>query len=133
MNKLTDGQINEKPRNVLGQWPSFEAQSWACKVVHAVLNETPKCQKIQPDEATMLNNGDYTPEELFGAGGVPTCPGCEHCNVNKMFEAEYRAQARSPVFIVDDALVKGADGEYFHLATRTAFKFFKAGRESWTN
>lgn len=51
----------------------------------------------------------------------------------ELFEAAYRAQATSPVFIVDDVLVRGADGEYFHLATRTAFKFFKMGRESWTN
>lgn len=77
------------------------------------MSDKPKCQQIQPDEAAMLNNVEYTPEELF--------------------EAAYRAQAKSPVFIVDDALLKGADGEYFHLATRTAFKFFKAGRESWTN
>lgn len=97
------------------------------------MSDKPKCQQIQPDEAAMLNNGEYTPEELFGGGGVPTCPGCEHCNINELFEAAYRAQAKSPVFIVDDALLKGADGEYFHLATRTAFKFFKAGRESWTN
>ena len=133
MSKLTDGQINEKTLDVLGKWPSFEAQSWACKVVHAVLNETPKCQQIQPDEAAMLNNGGYTPEELFGVGGLPTCPGCEHCNINKMFEAAFRAQATGPVFIVNDMLVKDADGEYFHLATKQYFKFFKLGRESWTN
>lgn len=133
MSKLTDGQINEKTMDVLGKWPSFEAQSWACKVVHAVLNETPKCCIVSAEDNALLQAGDYCAEELFGVGGVPTCPGCEHCDINKMFEASYRAQARSPVFIVDDALVKGADGEYFHLATRTAFKFFKAGRESWTN
>lgn len=57
---------------------------------------------------------------------------CSRCEA-QLFEAAYRTQAKSPVFIVDDALLKGADGEYFHLATRTAFKFFKAGRESWTN
>ena len=34
--KLTDGEINEITGEVLGVWPSFEAQSWACKVVHAV-------------------------------------------------------------------------------------------------
>jgi|ERR1700682_766414 len=34
---LTDAKINEITYNKLGTWPSFEAQSWACKVVHAVL------------------------------------------------------------------------------------------------
>lgn len=39
----------------------------------------PSCQQIQPDEAAMLNNGEYSLEELFGVGGKPTCPGCDHC------------------------------------------------------
>lgn len=34
---LSDGQINEITMDLIGQWPSFEAQSWACKVAHAVL------------------------------------------------------------------------------------------------
>lgn len=114
--------------------PYLEAIADVEVELRAILDaQVPKCQQIQPDEAAMLNNGDYTPEELFGASGAKTCPGCEHCNVNKMFEAAYRAQATSPVFIVNDMLVKDANGEYFHLATRAAFKFFKLGRESWTN
>lgn len=32
----TDAEINEITQFNLGKWPSFEAQSWACKVVHAV-------------------------------------------------------------------------------------------------
>lgn len=51
----------------------------------------------------------------------------------ELFEAAYRAQSTGPAFIVDDALLKDADGNYFHLATRQYFKFFKMGRESWTN
>ena len=50
--------------------------------LRALLDEpatTPNCQQIQPDEAAMLNNGEYTPEELFGVGGKPTCPGCDEC------------------------------------------------------
>jgi hypothetical protein len=34
---VSDGKINEITQDVLGKWPSFEAQSWACKVTHAVL------------------------------------------------------------------------------------------------
>lgn len=34
--KIDDGTINEITMKALGEWPSFEAQSWACKVVHAV-------------------------------------------------------------------------------------------------
>ena len=33
---FNDAWINEITMDALGQWPSFEAQSWACKVVHAV-------------------------------------------------------------------------------------------------
>lgn len=34
---ITDGEINVITLREMGRWPSFEAQSWACKVVHAVL------------------------------------------------------------------------------------------------
>lgn len=68
-------------------------------------------------------------EELRGILDEPATAS----DINKMFEAFYREQSESPVFIVNDMLVKDADGEYFHLATRTAFKFFKGGRASWTN
>lgn len=34
---ISDGRINEITMDVLGKWPSFEAQSWACSVVHAVV------------------------------------------------------------------------------------------------
>lgn len=37
--KLTDGEINDITYDKLGKWPSFEAQSWACKVVHTVLSQ----------------------------------------------------------------------------------------------
>lgn len=57
------------------------------------------------------------------------CGKCVRCEV-ATFEAFYREQSDRPVFIVNDMLVKDADGEYFHLATRTAFKFFKGGRAS---
>jgi hypothetical protein len=34
------------------------------------------CCKPTPAETAMLNSGDYTPEELFGVGGKPSCPKC---------------------------------------------------------
>lgn len=34
----SDGTINDITLRRLGKWPSFEAQSWACKVVHAVMD-----------------------------------------------------------------------------------------------
>lgn len=37
---VTDGDINDITLEHLGKWPSFEAQSWACKVAHAVLKHT---------------------------------------------------------------------------------------------
>ena len=34
---INDAWINEITLDSIGKWPSFEAQSWACKVTHAVL------------------------------------------------------------------------------------------------
>lgn len=34
---MSDAEINDITMNKIGKWPSFEAQSWACKVVHAVI------------------------------------------------------------------------------------------------
>lgn len=39
--RITDAQIHQITQEALGRWPSFEAQSWACKVVHAVIAATP--------------------------------------------------------------------------------------------
>lgn len=36
--RLTDGLVNEITLYEVGKWPSFEAQSWACKVAKAVHN-----------------------------------------------------------------------------------------------
>jgi hypothetical protein len=38
LSDLTDADINEITYTTFGDWPSFEAQSWACKVVHAVVS-----------------------------------------------------------------------------------------------
>lgn len=35
---LSDAEINQITQDALGKWPSFDAQSWACKVVHEVVN-----------------------------------------------------------------------------------------------
>jgi hypothetical protein len=39
MTATNDGKINEITLQFLGNWPSFGAQSWACKVYHAVQRE----------------------------------------------------------------------------------------------
>jgi len=46
---MTDAEINELTLKALGIWPTFQAQSWACKVVHAVL----EAQQFQPDLTTI--------------------------------------------------------------------------------
>lgn len=57
----TDGEINEKTMATLGQWPSFEAQSWACKVVHAVIAHVEEVNPIFSQQydvfANALKNG----------------------------------------------------------------------------
>lgn len=44
------------------------------------------------------------------------------------FEEAFRAQSDAPDFIINDLLVKGADGQYWHQKTRDAFKWFKIGK-----
>lgn len=45
--------------------------------------------------------------------------------MNELFERMFREQSDAPEFIVNDLLVKGADGEYWHPQTRIAFKWFQ--------
>lgn len=54
--EFTDAKINQLTQDVFGKWPSFEAQSWACKVVHAVLNQV---RPQVPAEADMGTNDIY--------------------------------------------------------------------------
>lgn len=35
-----------------------------------------ECCRLTEEERQLLQNGDYTPEELFGIGGRKTCPKC---------------------------------------------------------
>ena len=35
-----------------------------------------KCCQSTEEELKLLANGDYTPEELWGIGGNPSCPEC---------------------------------------------------------
>lgn len=37
-----------------------------------------ECCKISPEDQALLDAGEYTPEELFGVGGKPSCPKCFH-------------------------------------------------------
>lgn len=52
---LTDAQINEITMGRLGKWPSFEAQSWACKVVHAVAAAAPQPPAAQELETVRMH------------------------------------------------------------------------------
>jgi len=42
----------------------------------AALNPKPDCCQVSAEDQALLNDGEYTPEELFGAGGKPSCPKC---------------------------------------------------------
>lgn len=46
--------------------------------VDAALN--PECCKISAEDKALLDAGEYTPEELFGSGGKPSCPNCFNPN-----------------------------------------------------
>ena len=50
---LTDAEINDITMSTLGKWPSFEAQSWACKVAHAI-----RAAALQP-VAGLTDGVDY--------------------------------------------------------------------------
>lgn len=60
----SDADINSMTMDLLGKWPSFEAQSWACKVVHALavvhLAQDLKKATPQPDDTKVI------------------CPNCSH-------------------------------------------------------
>lgn len=53
---VTDAEINQLTFDKLGKWPSFEAQSWACKVVHQALASFPRpaVQEKFPDTGFVL-------------------------------------------------------------------------------
>ena len=52
--------------------------------IRAALNPNPECCKVSPEDKALLAAGEYTPEELFGIGGKPSCPKC----FNRRPEAE---------------------------------------------
>lgn len=43
-----------------------------------------------------------------------------------LFEQQYRANSTSSIFIVNDQLLTGADGKYFHKRVRDQFEAFEA-------
>lgn len=57
---FSDAEINEITLAALGKWPSFEAQSWACKVVNAV--EAEKVLETLPHlkAANAIDNCDWS-------------------------------------------------------------------------
>ena len=57
---VTDAKINEITMDTLGKWPSFEAQSWACKVSHSVL----KLVRAQPQAPASTSAMPFTANEI---------------------------------------------------------------------
>lgn len=47
-----------------------------------------------------------------------------------LFEQQYRANSTSPIFIVNDQLLTGADGQYFHKHVRAEFDTFEAQQQA---
>lgn len=43
-----------------------------------------------------------------------------------LFEQQFRANSKSSAFIVNDQLLPGADGQYFHKHIREQFEAFEA-------
>jgi hypothetical protein len=101
--KITDAEINSITEDALGKWPTFQMQSWACKVVHAVLVKYPPCngklQRIAEQDAREIiekyndwkeheSFRDFSVEQFFkeDASKVLLAKLNEHC------EPDYKAQ-----------------------------------------
>lgn len=61
---VTDAEINSVTLDALGEWPSFEAQSWACKVVKAVCDKKGFNNSLKP--ITLLNPLPHDEEAVVG-------------------------------------------------------------------
>lgn len=57
VDSLSDGMISQITMDELGKWPTFEAQSWACKVVHAVLRTM---YRVNPFAKTVTDKGPWS-------------------------------------------------------------------------
>ncbi|MNY02970.1 hypothetical protein D3C86_1355650 [compost metagenome] len=57
---ISDGDISAITMDELGKWPSFEAQSWACKVVHAVLRTI---YRVNPFSKMSVDEGPWKAEK----------------------------------------------------------------------
>jgi hypothetical protein len=53
--------------------------------------------------------------------------------IRALFEQQYRANSKSSVFIVNDQLLTGADGQYFHKHVREQFDAFAANQAAVPN
>lgn len=50
--------------------------------------------------------------------------------IRALFEQQYRANSTSAIFIVNDQLLTGADGKYFHKHVRAEFDAFEAQQQA---
>lgn len=77
---ITDAQILEVMRPSLndgdGGYLCDTGEEYVIAAGRALLALTKKCCEISAEDKALLQAGDYTPEELFGVGGKPSCPKC---------------------------------------------------------
>ncbi|WP_278939834.1 DUF4406 domain-containing protein [Pseudomonas helleri] len=100
------------------------------------------CQKSAEEEA-LLKAGDYTPEELFGVGGKPSCPDCSKPATQKQDKVEGKRERfqkwilriKHPVlgFLGGSWLTRGDDSEGYAneyvQGLWVAFKEFESQRQ----
>lgn len=78
----------------------------------------PKCCVVTPEEQAMLVNGDYTPEELWGIGGKPSCPKCfkskgaSERDERAEFEAFFTEKAKTLPLLKGATTLRYAGGQY---------------------
>ncbi|MBD9459156.1 hypothetical protein IB241_15850 [Pseudomonas sp. PDM05] len=54
---------------------NWEPHYWVIEAMRAALKPA-ECCTVSAEDRALLEAGDYTPEELFGVGGKPSCPKC---------------------------------------------------------
>lgn len=125
---VSDADINGLTLEKLGKWPSFEAQSWACKVVHCVIDnwrDGPAfVQESDEDTDCMFTPGhsDFEKRQTFDPLPAPQVD--DPYNYKGMFEDAVRALAE-----IDKLLGLPEDGCNDPQVTVSALADFIAGHK----
>lgn len=69
-------------------WAALDDDRLAATEELRALLDKPECCKISDADRALLDAGDYTPEELFGIGGKPSCPDCSKPTAQPQGEVE---------------------------------------------